>query len=73
MLATLDNQAHQEWEQITASRIDTPTTAELVTSWNRGAGPWSYYRIHSHQVRLLPIHELQHQLEAMSVNFHTAM
>jgi hypothetical protein len=31
MLATLDNQTHQEWEQITASRTDTPTTAELVT------------------------------------------
>jgi hypothetical protein len=31
MLATLDNQTLQVWEQITASRTDTPTTAELVT------------------------------------------
>jgi len=32
MLATLDPETQREWELITASRADTPTTAELVTS-----------------------------------------
>jgi hypothetical protein len=31
MLATLDTETQREWELITASRTDTPTTAELVT------------------------------------------
>jgi len=31
MLATLDPETQREWELITASRADTPTTAELVT------------------------------------------
>jgi len=31
MLATLDPEMQREWELITASRADTPTTAELVT------------------------------------------
>ena len=31
MLATLDPETQREWELIMASRIDTPTTAELVT------------------------------------------
>jgi len=31
MLATLDPKTQREWELITASRADTPTTAELVT------------------------------------------
>ena len=31
MLATLDPETQREWEFITASRTDTPTTAELVT------------------------------------------
>jgi hypothetical protein len=31
MLATLDNDTHREWELITGSRENTPTTAELVT------------------------------------------
>jgi len=31
LLATLDPQNQREWELITASRADTPTTAELVT------------------------------------------
>jgi len=31
MLATLDPETQREWELITASRTDTPTTAELVT------------------------------------------
>jgi len=31
MLATLDPETQREWELVTASRADTPTTAELVT------------------------------------------
>jgi hypothetical protein len=31
MLANLDNQAQQEWEQITAARTDVPTKSELIT------------------------------------------
>jgi hypothetical protein len=31
MLATLDGETQREWELITASPADTPTTAELVT------------------------------------------
>jgi len=31
MLATLDSETQREWELITASRADTPTTAELDT------------------------------------------
>ena len=31
MLATLDSETQWEWELITASHADTPTTAELVT------------------------------------------
>jgi len=31
MLATLDPETQREWVLITASRADTPTTAELVT------------------------------------------
>jgi len=31
MLATLDPEMQREWKLITASRADTPTTAELVT------------------------------------------
>ena len=31
MVATLDPETQREWELITASRADTPTTAELVT------------------------------------------
>jgi len=31
MLATLDGETQQEWELITASHADTPTTTELVT------------------------------------------
>jgi len=31
MLATLDPETQREWELITASRADTPATAELVT------------------------------------------
>jgi len=31
MLATLDPETQREWELITASRADTPMTAELVT------------------------------------------
>jgi len=31
MLATLDPETQREWELITASHADTPTTAELVT------------------------------------------
>jgi len=31
MLATIDPETQREWELITASRTDTPTTAELVT------------------------------------------
>ena len=31
MRATLDPETQREWELITASRADTPTTAELVT------------------------------------------
>ena len=31
MLATLDPETQREWELITASRADTPTTAELIT------------------------------------------
>jgi len=31
MLATLDPETQREWELITASRADTPKTAELVT------------------------------------------
>jgi diphosphomevalonate decarboxylase len=31
MLATLDNDTHQQWELNTASRTDLPTTAELIT------------------------------------------
>ena len=31
MLATIDSETQREWELITASRTDTPTTAELVT------------------------------------------
>jgi len=31
MLATLDPETQREWELITASRADTPITAELVT------------------------------------------
>jgi hypothetical protein len=31
MLATLDNQTHQSWEQITAIRTDVSTTSELIT------------------------------------------
>ena len=31
MLATLDAKTQREWELITASRADTPTTTELVT------------------------------------------
>ena len=31
MLATLDPETQREWELITTSRADTPTTAELVT------------------------------------------
>ena len=31
MLATLDAETQREWELITASRADTPTTTELVT------------------------------------------
>jgi len=31
MLATLDPETQREWQLITATRADTPTTAELVT------------------------------------------
>ena len=31
MLATLDPETQREWELITASRADTPTTSELLT------------------------------------------
>ena len=31
MLATLDPETQREWELITASRTNTPTSAELVT------------------------------------------
>ena len=31
MLATLDPESQREWELITASLADTPTTAELAT------------------------------------------
>ena len=31
MLATIDSETQREWELITASRADTPTTAELIT------------------------------------------
>jgi len=48
MLATLDMETQREWELIMASRTDTPTTAELVTFWNQGAEPWSYFRLPSH-------------------------
>jgi hypothetical protein len=31
MLAKLDNDTHQQWELNTASRAETPTTAEFIT------------------------------------------
>jgi hypothetical protein len=31
MLASLDNKAYQQWEQLTAARTDVPTTSELIT------------------------------------------
>jgi hypothetical protein len=31
MLASVDNQTHQEWEQITAVCTNVPTTSELIT------------------------------------------
>jgi hypothetical protein len=31
MLATLDAETQREWELITASRADTPTTSELIS------------------------------------------
>jgi diphosphomevalonate decarboxylase len=31
MVATLDNETHRQWEQITASCTEVPTTAELIT------------------------------------------
>jgi hypothetical protein len=31
MLASLDNDTHEQWEQITTVRTDVPTTAELIT------------------------------------------
>jgi hypothetical protein len=31
MIATLDNETHQQWEQITTTCMDLPTTAELIT------------------------------------------
>ena len=37
ILATLDTETQREWELITASRADTPTTTELVTSWSQDA------------------------------------
>jgi hypothetical protein len=31
MLATLDAETQKEWELLMASRVDTPTTSELIT------------------------------------------
>jgi hypothetical protein len=73
MLATLDNQTHQEWEQFTASRADTPTTAELVTFLECRVQGLRVTPEYSHQAWLLPINVQHSQLEARSVNLHTAM
>ena len=52
MLATLDPEMQRECEIFTASRTDTPTTAELVTFLETRRK--SYSRVYSHQVRYFP-------------------
>ena len=48
MLATLDPETQREWEIITTSRADTPTTENWSHSWNQDAEPLSYCRHLNH-------------------------
>ena len=48
MLPTLDTETQREWEIITTSRADTPTTENWSHSWNQDAEPLSCFRQLNH-------------------------
>jgi len=59
MLATLDPETQREWEHITASRVDTPTTAELVTFLNS-------------RCRTLKLHQTTQSLKAVPTTLRSS-
>ena len=65
MLATLDPETQREWEFITASRTDTPTTAELVTFLESRCRVLELLQT-TQSLKVVPL--LHTQLETRSVN-----